>query len=85
MFWLHLEGVMSSDHLPGFRLAKRIVVAVVGGTIMLIGIALLIPAGPGIHCDSCWPFDTCDRVCLGKKISEESARGSDEGRVKNKS
>jgi tellurite resistance protein TerC len=46
MFWLHLEGVMSSDHLRGFRFAKRIVVAVVGGTITLIGIALLILPGP---------------------------------------
>jgi tellurite resistance protein TerC len=37
---------MSSDHPSGFRLAKRIVVAVVGGTITLIGIALLILPGP---------------------------------------
>jgi tellurite resistance protein TerC len=37
---------MSGDHPPGFRLAKRIVVAVVGGTITLIGIALLILPGP---------------------------------------
>ena len=46
MFLLHLEGVMSIDHQPGLRLAKRIVVAVVGGTITLIGIALLILPGP---------------------------------------
>ena len=37
---------MSTDHHPRFRLAKRIVVAVVGGTITLIGIALLILPGP---------------------------------------
>jgi len=37
---------MNSDHQTGFRLAKRIVVAVVGGTITLIGIALLILPGP---------------------------------------
>jgi tellurite resistance protein TerC len=45
-FRLHLEGVMSSDHHARFRLAKRIVIAVVGGTITLIGIALLILPGP---------------------------------------
>jgi hypothetical protein len=39
-------GVMSTDHQSGLRLAKRIVVAVVGGTITLIGIALLILPGP---------------------------------------
>lgn len=37
---------MSIDHQTGLRLAKRIVVAVVGGTITLIGIALLILPGP---------------------------------------
>ncbi len=37
---------MSSNQQSGFRLAKRIVVAVVGGTITLIGIALLILPGP---------------------------------------
>ena len=36
---------MSGDHSK-FRLAKRIVVAVVGGTITLIGIALLVLPGP---------------------------------------
>jgi tellurite resistance protein TerC len=31
---------------PGLRLAKRIVVAVVGGTVTLIGIALIVLPGP---------------------------------------
>ena len=37
---------MSSDQHSKFRLAKRIVVAVVGGTVTLIGIALLVLPGP---------------------------------------
>ena len=31
---------------PGLRLAKRIVVAVIGGTVTLIGIALIVLPGP---------------------------------------
>ena len=34
------------DEHPRLRLAKRIVVAVVGGTITLIGIALIVLPGP---------------------------------------
>ena len=37
---------MSSDQHPKFRFAKRIVVAVVGGTVTLIGIALIVLPGP---------------------------------------
>ena len=37
---------MSSGQHPKFRLAKRIVVAVVGGTVTLIGIALIVLPGP---------------------------------------
>jgi len=35
-----------SDRHSKFRLAKRIVVAVVGGTVTLIGIALIVLPGP---------------------------------------
>ena len=35
-----------SDQHPKLRVAKRIVVAVVGGTITLIGIALIVLPGP---------------------------------------
>lgn len=31
---------------PGLRLAKRIVVAVIGGTVTLIGVALIVLPGP---------------------------------------
>jgi uncharacterized protein (TIGR02611 family) len=31
---------------PGLRLAKRIVVAIIGGTVTLIGIALIVLPGP---------------------------------------
>lgn len=37
---------MSRDQQSKFRLAKRIVVAVVGGTVTLIGIALIVLPGP---------------------------------------
>ncbi len=37
---------MSSDQHSKFRFAKRIVVAVVGGTVTLIGIALIVLPGP---------------------------------------
>ncbi len=37
---------MSSDQPSKFRFAKRIVVAVVGGTVTLIGIALIVLPGP---------------------------------------
>ena len=37
---------MSSDQHPKLRFAKRIVVAVVGGTVTLIGIALIVLPGP---------------------------------------
>lgn len=31
---------------PGLRLAKRIIVAVIGGTVTLIGVALIVLPGP---------------------------------------
>ena len=37
---------MSKDPPSRFRFAKRIVVAVVGGTVTLIGVALLVLPGP---------------------------------------
>ena len=37
---------MKRDPHPTLRVAKRIVVAVVGGTVTLIGIALIILPGP---------------------------------------
>ena len=37
---------MKKDQHPKFRFAKRIVVAVVGGTVTLIGIALIVLPGP---------------------------------------
>ena len=37
---------MSKDQHSRFRFAKRIVVAVVGGTVTLIGVALLVLPGP---------------------------------------
>ncbi|MBC8118871.1 MAG: PGPGW domain-containing protein [Burkholderiaceae bacterium] len=37
---------MSTDPHSRFRFVKRIVVAVVGGTVTLIGIALLVLPGP---------------------------------------
>ena len=37
---------MSSDQQSKLRFAKRIVVAVVGGTVTLIGIALIVLPGP---------------------------------------
>ncbi len=37
---------MSSNQHSKFRFAKRIVVAVVGGTVTLIGIALIVLPGP---------------------------------------
>ena len=37
---------MSNDPHSKFRFAKRVVVAVVGGTVTLIGIALLVLPGP---------------------------------------
>ena len=39
---------MSSEQHSKFRLAKRIVVAVVGGTVTLIGIALIVLPGPAV-------------------------------------
>ena len=38
--------VLKKDQHPKFRLAKRIVVAVIGGTVTLFGIALLVLPGP---------------------------------------
>ena len=73
---------MSSDQHSKFRFAKRIVVAVVGGTVTLIGIALIVLPGPGIHCDSYWPFDTCDGIRLGQRILEKSARDGEARHVK---
>jgi uncharacterized protein (TIGR02611 family) len=37
---------MKHDQHPKVRIAKRIVVAVVGGTVTLIGIALIVLPGP---------------------------------------
>ncbi len=37
---------MKNDQHPKLRIAKRIVVAVVGGTVTLIGIALIVLPGP---------------------------------------
>jgi tellurite resistance protein TerC len=37
---------VKSDQHPKLRFAKRIVVAVVGGTVTLIGIALIVLPGP---------------------------------------
>ena len=37
---------MKGDQHPKLRFAKRIVVAVVGGTVTLIGIALIVLPGP---------------------------------------
>ncbi len=37
---------MKHDHHPTVRVAKRIVVAVIGGTVTLIGIALIVLPGP---------------------------------------
>jgi tellurite resistance protein TerC len=37
---------VKGDHHPKLRFAKRIVVAVVGGTVTLIGIALIVLPGP---------------------------------------
>jgi tellurite resistance protein TerC len=38
---------MKADH-PRLRIAKRLVVAVTGGTVTLIGIALIVLPGPAI-------------------------------------
>lgn len=38
--------VLKKNQHPKFRLAKRVVVAVIGGTVTLIGIALLVLPGP---------------------------------------
>jgi tellurite resistance protein TerC len=35
-------------HVPSLRAAKKIVVAIVGGTVTLIGIALIVLPGPAI-------------------------------------
>ena len=37
---------MKHDQHPKLRVAKRIVVAVIGGTVTLIGIALIVLPGP---------------------------------------
>ncbi len=37
---------MKKDQHPKFRFAKRIVVTVIGGTVTLIGIALIVLPGP---------------------------------------
>ena len=37
---------MKYDQHPTYRVAKRIVVAVIGGTVTLIGIALIVLPGP---------------------------------------
>jgi tellurite resistance protein TerC len=37
---------MKHDHHPKVRVAKRIVVAVIGGTVTLVGIALIVLPGP---------------------------------------
>ena len=37
---------MKHDQHPTLRVAKRIVVAVIGGTVTLIGIALIVLPGP---------------------------------------
>jgi tellurite resistance protein TerC len=37
---------VKTDHHPTLRVAKRIVVAVIGGTVTLIGIALIVLPGP---------------------------------------
>ena len=34
------------SHTPNLRIAKRIVIAVIGGTVTLIGIALIVLPGP---------------------------------------
>ncbi|HXH64148.1 MAG TPA: PGPGW domain-containing protein [Mariprofundaceae bacterium] len=33
---------------PQYRIARRIVVAVIGGTLVLLGIVMLVTPGPGI-------------------------------------
>lgn len=34
--------------VPNFRLAKRIVVAIIGGTVTLFGLALIVLPGPAV-------------------------------------
>lgn len=37
---------MPPNNAPGYRGAKRIVVAVIGGTVTLVGVALIVLPGP---------------------------------------
>lgn len=39
-------GYVKNDQHPKLRVAKRIVVAVIGGTVTLVGIALIVLPGP---------------------------------------
>jgi len=36
------------DEIPGYKLARRIVVAVVGSTVLLAGIVMIVTPGPAI-------------------------------------
>jgi hypothetical protein len=46
MQWLHrVTGALGLDRIPAIR---KIVVAVIGGTIVLVGLALLLLPGPAV-------------------------------------
>ena len=43
-----MKALKTSGEVPKFRAAKRVVVAVTGGTITLVGIAMIVLPGPAI-------------------------------------
>ncbi len=43
-----MKALKASGKIPKFRAARRVVVAVTGGTITLVGIAMIVLPGPAI-------------------------------------
>lgn len=56
------------------KIARRIIVAVVGTTVLLFGIALILLPGPG-HRDSGRAGHSGNRIRLGQTLAEENSPG----------
>jgi len=47
-FWRKAQGASSRAALLTVRAARRIVIAIVGGTVLLIGIVMIVAPGPAV-------------------------------------
>jgi hypothetical protein len=68
-----MKRLFSGLHVENIKVVRRVIVSVVGATVLLIGIALLVLPGPAFIVYSGGARHPCNGVRMGATLAQESS------------